>query len=251
MIVNKFGTAAAVEANGTLIWTGHGVAGASAGVMRTSHGPQLTFTSTDAADTAAGTGAQRIRATVISLVDGVYRLADIFATMNGVGAATIEPAEEAFEPTAVLRVLRIRLVDSGSGKTNAGRITARIGGVVAGEMPAGIGTSGIALFSLGGDQNGKILNWHAAILDTGVGQAAHAVIKLWEHSFAGSFRVVAPPGLLNDHNASIDYEFKRGLELKQNSDYFLEVSTVDGPADFSGAFQVELSQRLSEAFVAP
>lgn len=250
MIVNKFGTAAAVEANRTLIWTGHS-AGA-AGVMRTTHGPLLTFKSTDAADTAGGTGARSIMATVISLVDGVYRLADIFATMNGAGAATIEPAEEAFDRTAALRVLRMRLVDSGSGNTNVGRVTALIDGVVCCEMPAGIGTSEIALFSIGGDQNGKILNWHAAILDTGVGQAAHAVIKLWEHSFAGSSRVVAPPGLLNDNNAVIHYHFDGGLELKQNTDYYLEIfSIITGPADFSGAFQIELSQRLSEAFVAP
>ena len=116
-------------------------------------------------------------------------------------------------------------------------------------MPIGLGTSEIAMFSIGGDQNAKILNWHTAILDTGVGQAAHAVIKLWEHHFDGSSHAVAPPALVNDNNPFIDYKFDRGLKLKPNRDYYLEVFTVSEPADFSGAFQFDLSQRLSEAFV--
>lgn len=91
--------------------------GSTANLVQSTANETWEIASLDAADTLAGTGAQKV---LVEYLDEDYVEQSIIADMNGVGAVTLNA--DMFRPQNAV------VIQSGSGKTNAGDIEVRVSG---------------------------------------------------------------------------------------------------------------------------
>ena len=148
-----------------------------------------------------------------------------------------------FDSELAFRVMRLRARDTvGSNGANVGTVTAKIAGVLVLEIPPNISTSETTLFSIGGDERGRLLLVESGMLDAGVGQQAFGVIKVRRQLFGEPNTVIANPSLVTQNSPEAHHTV--AIDLPPNCDLYAEVSgLINGPADFSNGMLIELEQR--------
>mgnify|MGYP003632634657 CR=1 FL=1 len=107
MVVNKFGYNADIDGTHEDIWTTGGT------LTRLSSAETMSVVSTSTADDTGGTGSITIQ---IEGIDNDWDVLKESVTLNGTGAVTTTGS--------FLRINRMFITSSGSGQTNAGKITA-------------------------------------------------------------------------------------------------------------------------------
>ena len=121
-VVNKFGYNPDINGTHEDIWTTGGT------LTRLSSAETMSVVSTSTADDTGGTGAITIQ---IEGIDNNWDILNESVTLNGTGAVTTTGS--------FLRINRMFITSSGSGQTNAGKITASSAGTVQAAIEIGSG----------------------------------------------------------------------------------------------------------------
>ncbi|MCC7542358.1 MAG: hypothetical protein IT379_39435 [Deltaproteobacteria bacterium] len=118
------------------VWTGGESGGTTTRAVPSSAGA-MSIVSSSADDAAAGTGARSVE---IDYLDGDYlEQTKVVALAGATPVVTTELG---------LRVQRVRVKEAGSGEVNAGAISVSIGGSLQAHIPAGLGESPQALWTV-------------------------------------------------------------------------------------------------------
>ncbi len=151
--------------------------GSTANIVPSTANETWEIVSTDAADTLAGTGAQKV---LVEYLDENYVQQSKVADMNGVGAVTLNA--DMFRPQNAIVIL------SGAGKTNAGDITIRVssGGTTKRTIMAGFSLSQDVQRTVPAGKTGFLL----------------LTAPLWAKNFDGDWRGIITPFGTNTEVAS-------------------------------------------------
>ena len=172
----------------------------------------ITIVSDSSADAAAGTGCRTV------YVEGLASDYDYQAetvTMNGTNAVTL--ANE------YLRINRAKCMTVGSGGVNAGVIDVKVSSTVLARMPARMGLSQQAVYSVPGDTKGSFLeSWDFSV---GASTSAQATVGLQIREFGGSW-VSLDSVNGNDTAGVVRKEFGSWMRLPPKSDVRLQVISV-------------------------
>jgi len=137
--------------------------------------------STDAADAAAGTGAQTVRVHGLNS-SGAYATEDV--SMNGTSNVSTV--------ATFLVVFRLEVLTVGSGATNAGAISATgatSSGIYAYAL-AGEGTSEQATHAVPASTVGLLKSWRTGVLETGTAGAIQAQLQIWIPTTQPTWRTI-------------------------------------------------------------
>lgn len=120
----------------------------------------LEIVSTDANDTALGTGAQQV---FYRALTSTYDVLEGFVDMNGITPVPV-PGGAVYLITTAIRVLT-----AGANNANVGDIDIRVagGGAVLDRMPAGISFAPTALVTVPNNFTGVLLNWEVSMVEAG------------------------------------------------------------------------------------
>lgn len=118
------------------VWSGGESAGTSTRVLPTSAGA-MSIVSSSADDAAGGTGARSVE---IDYLDADFVEQTKVVAMNG--TTPVVTSESG------IRVQRVRVKEAGSGEVNAGAVSVSIGGALQAHVPAGLGESPQALWTV-------------------------------------------------------------------------------------------------------
>ena len=169
--VQKFGTNLDIDTGTTPedIWDGGGVYPFPTAAAAT------TVVSANAADTAAGTGAQQV--TVEGLDSDYLFTTETIATNGGTVALSNQ----------YNRIFRAYIGNVGSGGVNAGNITVQHGGTVLAQITAGKGQTLMAIYTIPADYPPlRLYNWYASV---GRQAATSAALELRIRNFGKGWRV--------------------------------------------------------------
>lgn len=122
-----------------------------------------------AADSVGGTGARTV---VVEGLDANYNLIEQIATMAGSANDTLA--------TTMIRVFRAYVTSTGSGLTNATQIVIKSDeGAVMASIPAGMGQTEMAIYTIPAGYKGLLLGWDSCIQKTGAatGMTFHVDIQ--------------------------------------------------------------------------
>lgn len=205
--INKFGCNPDVDAAED-IWDGGGdYTGFAASAEK------VTVFSSDANDTANGTGARTLR--IVGL-DANYAALTEDVTLLGITAVDTV--------ASFLRVTRIYALTAGTSKTNIGTITVRQKVTttnIFSLIQPGYGQSQVTAYTIPAGYTGYLRQYHADILDSGA-NSAKMVIKIIEYGAAQRFT----------HQFSITnqdsgyYVFYGGLMLPEKTDFVFRCTAV-------------------------
>jgi len=139
----------------------------------------LELLSSDANDTAAGTGAQKV---IVYGLDGDWNLVQEEVTLNGVSAVATT--------NTFLRVYRLKVTDVGSGNINAGDITCQVspGGAILATCPAGEGSSFLSLFTIPAGYEGYLYEYDVT---TDAALNSEATVRVRTRELGKAFRTSA------------------------------------------------------------
>lgn len=218
--VNKFGKNADIDIGTEDVWAGGGtwVAPTTARVHN--------IVSSDANDTAAGTGARTV--TIYGL-DANYVLASETVTMNGVGAVATSGSY-----TIIHRML---VATAGSGGTNAGTITAtaQTDATVTITIVIGKGQSQLGVYQVPASKTAYILNYYGSIYG-----GTSLDLELFIKPFGGVFNLKHTLGLTVGGNSSQDYSFIVPMQVTEKSIIKLTGTATANNTVVSGGFDLIL-----------
>jgi hypothetical protein len=164
--------------------------------------------SDDAQDRVDGTGARSIIVRGLDIVGGKWVAATAIIVPTGATPTTVTAQ-------TFIRINEIEVVTAGSGLTNAGVITASIGGVDIMEIYENHSTSDAGRFTIASDEEGhfqnpeasaigtKAMTYHIFCRDNRVADAPFILRATW-HSLDGGYR---PNGLLDIFTEKTDIIF--------------------------------------------
>lgn len=139
------------------------------------------------------------------------------ADLNGTSAVSLDET--------VFRIYRAKCM---SGATNVGDVDFLIGTTIIARVPAGIGQTEMAAFSLGKGEGGSIHSFHGAML-AGSGSSPSGIIKMWRRSFTGPWRVFVMPLVVEPGTGhQVINAPAGGGNLSQNSDYKVALYSFAG-----------------------
>lgn len=229
----KFGVAD-VTAAGTVISSGHAIAGLDQ--FPTSPG-LLEAASSSADDALAGIGTESIRAWGLRGELGSTEFVQEDLTMSGLSLVSGSPDW--------IRVFRAR---SRTGNTNLGNIDLSIGGNAACRIPANIGSSETAIYSLPDNRFARIRRIHARMLKSS-GASPSAIIKFWVKEFSGPWRVQLSPLAVTPEVGIQSHELHGGgFRMIPGCDMKMEIFEFSGTsATVVAGFDLDLFDLSSDA----
>lgn len=173
---NKWGYNADIDGTAETVWSPGGL------FQRLTSASGLTVVSSNANDTAGGTGAQSI---VITAVDENFISQSIVVALNGTTPVVVSTAT-----LNALGINRAAVYAAGSGGANAGiiTITATTGGTTQAEIPAGEGSTQHAFFFVQADHS-ALMDWlYIAIVKTSGGGNPTVTTRCWVTSLVSGAR---------------------------------------------------------------
>jgi hypothetical protein len=219
---NKFGRNADVDnAAAEDIWDGGGV------WNEPTVGQVYTMTSTSAADTSAGTGAQTVK--VSGLISDTGLLANETITLNGTSWVTLTNNYQ--------MINRLTVLTAGSGGVNAGTIYAvgNTDGTVTAQINVGNNQTLMAIFKIPTESDGCLLGYYAsANKATGQTATVNVIVKAKPNGAVWQIKEIV--GLIKDGSSNIDRKylvpscFEPLTIIKMTMDS--NVDDVDGSAGF-------------------
>ena len=220
--VNKFGRNADVDsAAAEDIWDGGGV------WNEPTIGQVYTMTSSSAADTSAGTGAQTVQ--VSGLISSTGLLANETITLNGTSWVTLTNNYQ--------MIHRLIVLTAGSGGVNAGIITANANtdGNVTAQIAISNNQTLMAIYKIPADSDGCLLGYYAsANKATGQTATVNTIVKAKPNGAVWQVKEIV--GLIKDGSSNIQRKylvpscFEPLTILKMTMDS--NVDDVDGSAGF-------------------
>jgi len=172
----KFGFNADIDQTEETVWDAGGLYTYPASALA------MTIVSSNANDTAAGTGARTVR--VIGL-NANYEEVSQTVSLNGTTTVSI--------PTSLIRVYRAFVVTAGSGNTAAGTITIANGGTTYAQITVGENQTLMAVYTV---PAGVTLYLTSADVSTGSASGTQYIVsRLIQRPFGGVFRDVSKVSL--------------------------------------------------------
>lgn len=202
------------------VWSGGEGGGVATRVLPSSAGA-MSLVSSDIADAAAGTGARSVE---VDYLDASHERQTVVVTLNG--ATPVVTTETA------IRVQRARVKTAGTGRVNAGAISVSIGGNVQAHIPAGLGESPQALWTIPA-------GYFALLRDEWVESAAAATGRLYQLGPAGdsSRQLVREHRTTAPHGGAHAPSYTR---LEQKTDLMLRAAMDGGSGHVVAGFSLVL-----------
>lgn len=126
----------------------------------------VSASSSDSNDTSLGTGARKIH---ISGLDSNYK--EIEETI------ILDNTKSVMSTLTFFRVHRAYVSEAGTSEINAGDIDMTVGGTVIARIPAGLGQTQMAIYTIPANKTAYLCSWSGALVKKSTGAAT---IELWE-----------------------------------------------------------------------
>lgn len=152
--------------------------------------------STDANDTAAGTGARRV---LIFGINGSYARTTETVSLNGTSnVATVN---------SYLHIHLIQVSVSGSGNVNAGKITAtaQVDGTVTCSVEIGLGQSESSIFLMPAAHKGYIMRLRARMNNSTA--SSSATVSLFTYPFGAAWQLKTKLGVNNSGSSFVENDY--------------------------------------------
>ena len=175
----------------------------------------VSIVSTSANDTSDGTGAQTVE---VQGLDADYNLQTSIVTLNGTNAVTTGS-------DTYIRVLRMRVLTAGTGETNAGPLTASIGGSNVARISAGNGQTLMAVYTVPAGYHCSLLKLHASI-----SKNQEATVQLRTKAESGAWQLKGQFGTFAE---AVEYNYEIPLIFDEKTD--IEVRAKAGATSEMGA----------------
>jgi hypothetical protein len=205
--VNKFGCNTDVD-GAEDIWDGGGDYTGFA-----TSAEKVTVFSSDANDTANGTGGRTLR--IVGLDANYTALTEDVTLLGLTQVDTVN---------SFLRVTRAYLLTAGTGKTNAGAITVRqklTTTNIFSIIQIGFGQNQVSAYTIPAGYTGYLKQYHTDLLDTQT-NAARMVIKVIE--YGGAQRFTHQYSVTNNNSGT--YQFYGGLTLPEKTDFVFRCTQI-------------------------
>ena len=160
----------------------------------------VSVVSASANDSSAGTGARTVE---IQGLDADYNLQTSTVTMSGTTAVTTGS-------DTYLRVFRMRVLTAGTGETNAGNITASIGGSNVAQIGAGNGQTLMGVYTVPAGYHCSLLKFQASI-----SKNQEATVQLRAKSESGAWQL---KGQFGTFAAAVEYDYDIPLTFDEKTD---------------------------------
>jgi len=160
----------------------------------------VSIVSTSANDAAAGTGARTVE---IQGLDADYNLQTSIVTLNGTNAVTTGS-------DTYIRVFRMKVLTAGTGETNAGNLTASIGGSNVAQIGAGNGQTLMAVYTIPAGYRGYLTKFQASL-----SKNQEAQIQVRAKTSTGAWQT---KGLFGTFANTIEYKYEIPLEFEEKTD---------------------------------
>lgn len=170
-----------------------------------------------------GTGAWTIN---ISGLDSNYVEQNEDITLNG-AAAVVSVGR-------YIRLFRMRILTAGTGGTNAGAITATIGGVSAARILAGYGQTLMALWTVPAGYTGWLVNWYA---NTSVVNKANET-RIRTRPFGGAWNTKRT---VHINGSGVQQPWDFPLILTEKTDVEVQSKATDSSGDCAAGFDIVYS----------
>lgn len=186
--------------------------------------------STNAADAAAGTGAQTVK---IFGLDANYLEQSETVTMNGSTAVNTV--------NSYIMIHRMSVETAGTGETNAGTITAtaETDGTVTAQIDIGEGQTLMAIYQVPANKKGFLEHYYASLNNAVT--AVSGDIRLMVKPFGGAWQVKHILGLLATGTSLFHYDYDLTLELNPKDLIKLRAQTSANNMDVTGGFDIFLT----------
>ena len=161
----------------------------------------VSVVSSSANDAAAGTGARTLE---VQGLDANYNLQTSTITLNGTAAVTTGS-------DTYLRVFRMRVLTAGTGETNAGAITASIGGSDIAQIKAEVGQTLMGVYTVPAGHNVYLTKFQASLSKN---QEAQVQLRT-KAADDGAWQVKGQFGTFAN---TVEYEYTVPLLITQKTD---------------------------------
>lgn len=164
--VLKFGYNADIDSGSTPedVWSNGGI------YTFPSSASLASIVSSSTNDTSAGTGARTI---TIEGLDSNYNLQSETITLNGTTSVNSN--------NQYIRVFRAYVVTAGSGEVNAGNISITVSSVIVAHIPADVGQTQMAIYTVPAGYTAYLLGWNGFVVKKNAGVAT---LEFWERKDA-------------------------------------------------------------------
>ena len=160
----------------------------------------VSIVSASANDASAGTGARTVE---IQGLDENYNVQTSTVTLNGTTAVTT--GSDLF-----IRIFRMKVLTAGTGETNAGNLTASIGGSNVAQIAAGNGQTLMAVYTIPAGYRGYLTKFQASLSKN---QEAQVQIRI--KTATGAWQT---KGLFGTFANTIEYKYDIPLEFEEKTD---------------------------------
>ena len=220
LTVYKFGFNAAITTDEETVWDAGGL------YSYLSAATAMSIVSTDANDSLAGSGAQKI---TLEGLDEDWMPQIVEVEMGGATPAT---TEETF-----IRVYRAYVTQAGAGEVNAGDITISGGGSVRAQLSEGQGQTLMAVYTVPAGYTGYITGWTFSSGATASNKYLDG--RLIVRSNDGIIRTKARTTIAN---TTMIQDFDKATKVNEKDDVEVRAVTSSGTDAVSGTFTMLMSR---------